>query len=98
MNGTFSVLMDAPGTVELEQVSLFPQETFNGRRNGLRKDLVQLLKDLKPGVLRFPGGCVAEGGCFKRCRPEAKSVVFAGGRAFKTSLPASSLTIIRAKK
>jgi alpha-N-arabinofuranosidase len=66
MNGTFSVLMDAPGTVELEQVSLFPQETFNGRRNGLRKDLVQLLKDLKPGVLRFPGGCVAEGDSFER--------------------------------
>ena len=65
-NGTFSVLMDAPGIVELEQVSLFPQETFNGRRNGLRKDLVQLLKDLKPGVLRFPGGCVAEGDCFER--------------------------------
>ena len=48
------------------QVSLFPQETFNGRRNGLRKDLVQLLKDLKPGVLRFPGGCVAEGDSFER--------------------------------
>jgi alpha-L-arabinofuranosidase len=34
----------------------------------------------------------------ERCRPEAKSVAFAGGREFKTSLPASSLTIIRAKK
>ena len=34
----------------------------------------------------------------ERCRPEAKSVVFAGGREFKTNLPASSLTIIRAKK
>jgi len=34
----------------------------------------------------------------ERCRPEAKSVAFAGGREFKTSLPASSLTIIRAKR
>jgi alpha-L-arabinofuranosidase len=34
----------------------------------------------------------------ERCRPEAKSVAFAGGREFKTNLPASSLTIIRAKK
>ena len=34
----------------------------------------------------------------ERCRPEAKSVVFAGGREFKTNLPASSLTIIRAKE
>ena len=63
--GTFSVLLDAPGAVELEQVSLFPRDTFNGRPNGLRKDLVQLLKDLKPGLLRFPGGCVAEGHDFQ---------------------------------
>ena len=34
----------------------------------------------------------------ERCRPESKSVAFAGGREFKTSLPASSLTIIRAKE
>ena len=67
-------------------------------RNGLRKDLVQLLKDLKPGVLRFPGGCVAEGDCFERCRSEAKSVAFAGGSEFMMELPASSLTIIRAKR
>lgn len=60
-NATFSILMDQPGTVELEQVSLFPQDTFNGRKNGLRPDLVQLLKDLKPGIMRFPGGCLTEG-------------------------------------
>ena len=34
----------------------------------------------------------------ERCRPEAKSVAFAGGREFKTNLPASSLTVIRVKK
>ncbi len=56
-----SVLMDAPGIIEIEQVSLFPQDTFNGRKNGLRKDLVQMVKDLKPAVLRFPGGCITEG-------------------------------------
>jgi len=27
----------------------------------LRKDLVQLLYDLHPGFLRFPGGCIVEG-------------------------------------
>lgn len=31
----------------------------------------------------------------ERCRSATKSVAFAGGREFKTSLPASSLTIIR---
>ncbi len=60
-NATLSILADSPGIVEFEQVSLFPQDTFNGRKNGLRKDLVQMLKDLKPGIMRFPGGCLTEG-------------------------------------
>ena len=42
-------------------VSLFPRQTWNSRPNGLRKDLVQLLADLKPGFIRFPGGCIVEG-------------------------------------
>jgi alpha-L-arabinofuranosidase len=50
-----------PGTVDLDMVSLFPEKTFKGRRNGLRADLAQLLADAKPGFLRFPGGCVVEG-------------------------------------
>ena len=56
-----SLLLDSRGIVEFEQVSLFPRDTFGGRRNGLRKDLVQLLKDMKPGIVRFPGGCLTEG-------------------------------------
>ena len=58
---TLSVLMDRAGVLEVEQVSLFPQDTFRGRRNGLRKDLAELLRDLRPAVLRFPGGCITEG-------------------------------------
>ena len=49
------------GTIDLDMISLFPQDTWKGRKNGLRKDLVQLLYDLKPGFLRFPGGCIVEG-------------------------------------
>jgi alpha-L-arabinofuranosidase len=45
----------------LDMVSLFPQDTFRGRKNGLRKDLAQSLADLKPRFLRFPGGCIAHG-------------------------------------
>jgi alpha-L-arabinofuranosidase len=52
---------DAPGTLWLDVVSLFPQETFLRRKNGLRPDLAQMLKDLQPGFLRFPGGCITEG-------------------------------------
>lgn len=55
------VLCDAPGIVDLEFVSLFPRDTYKQRRNGLRADLVELLKAMKPGSLRFPGGCIVEG-------------------------------------
>lgn len=49
------------GTLHLDMVSLFPQDTFKGRKNGLRKDLVQALHDLNPKFLRFPGGCLVHG-------------------------------------
>ena len=49
------------GKLALDMVSLFPEKTFKGRRNGLRADLAQTLADLKPRFIRFPGGCVAHG-------------------------------------
>ena len=57
----FRVLVEGPGAVDIDLVSLFPKETWKGRENGLRADLVQLLRDMKPGFLRFPGGCIVEG-------------------------------------
>ncbi|TPG63651.1 alpha-L-arabinofuranosidase C-terminal domain-containing protein [Hymenobacter nivis] len=55
------LVLNGAGTVDLDVVSLFPKDTWQGRPNGLRTDLVQLLKDMKPGFLRFPGGCIVEG-------------------------------------
>ncbi|WP_210463551.1 alpha-L-arabinofuranosidase C-terminal domain-containing protein [Rufibacter roseolus] len=49
------------GKLALDMVSLFPQQTFKGRKNGLRADLAQTIADLKPRFVRFPGGCVAHG-------------------------------------
>lgn len=49
------------GTYHFDLVSLFPQNTFKGRKNGLRADLAQALADLHPRFVRFPGGCVAHG-------------------------------------
>ncbi len=45
----------------IDMVSLFPRETFMGRKNGLRKDLAQVIADLKPKFVRFPGGCMSHG-------------------------------------
>lgn len=55
------LLLEGGGTVDVDMVSVYPKETFQNRPNGLRKDLVTLLKDMKPGFLRFPGGCIVEG-------------------------------------
>lgn len=55
------ITFEGTGTVDLDMISLFPQDTWKGRKNGMRKDLVQLLADLDPGFLRFPGGCIVEG-------------------------------------
>ena len=52
----------ATGTVWLDFVSLFPEKTWKDRPNGLRPDIAQMIADLKPGFVRFPGGCVVEGG------------------------------------
>ncbi len=49
------------GTIDLDMISLFPDATWKHRANGLRADMVQLLADMKPGFLRFPGGCIVEG-------------------------------------
>ena len=52
---------EGEGSLDLDMISLFPDDTWKNRPGGLRADLVQLLADLKPGFIRFPGGCVVEG-------------------------------------
>jgi alpha-L-arabinofuranosidase len=59
-SGIFVLYVDAPGQVWFDVVSLFPP-TFMNRPNGCRKDLAQLLLDMKPKFVRFPGGCFVEG-------------------------------------
>ncbi len=56
-----NLLVDGPGIVDVDLISLYPKETWKNRANGLRADLVKLLAEMKPGFLRFPGGCIVEG-------------------------------------
>jgi alpha-L-arabinofuranosidase len=51
----------AKGQFALDMISLFPRDTFKGRKNGLRCDLAQAIADLKPKTFRFPGGCIVHG-------------------------------------
>jgi len=55
------VWFEGAGILDLDMISLFPEDTWRGRPGGLRADMVQLLADMKPGFLRFPGGCIVEG-------------------------------------
>lgn len=55
------VIFEGQGKLDVDRISLFPSDTWKNRKGGLRADLVQKLADLKPGFLRFPGGCIVEG-------------------------------------
>ncbi len=55
------ILLEGAGGVDLDMVSFFPRHTWKNRPRGLRADMVQLLADMKPGFMRFPGGCIVEG-------------------------------------
>jgi alpha-L-arabinofuranosidase len=59
-NANLQILVLDLGDLDIDQVSLMPQDTYNG--HGLRKDLAQALADLHPKFMRFPGGCVVHGG------------------------------------
>ena len=56
----FALTADKAGELQLDVVSLFPP-TFKGRENGMRPDLAQMLADMHPRFMRFPGGCFVEG-------------------------------------
>lgn len=55
------LLAETTGTIALDVISLFPEHTFKNRPNGLRADLAQVLADMKPRFIRFPGGCLVHG-------------------------------------
>ena len=55
------IWFEGSGIIDLDFISLFPSDTWKGRKGGLRADMVQLLADMKPGFIRFPGGCIVEG-------------------------------------
>lgn len=59
--GRLRVFLSSSRQADLEHLSLFPVNTWQGDENGLRADLAGLLADMHPGVLRFPGGCIVEG-------------------------------------
>ena len=57
-HGLLRIFLESKDGLDMDHLSLFPGDAWKGL---LRADLVKDLKDLKPGVFRFPGGCIVEG-------------------------------------
>jgi alpha-N-arabinofuranosidase len=66
LKARLNLIVEGEGVVDVDVVSLYPKDTWMGRENGLRPDLVRLLKEMRPGFLRFPGGCIVEGSHLER--------------------------------
>ncbi|RAV05618.1 alpha-L-arabinofuranosidase C-terminal domain-containing protein [Paenibacillus sp. YN15] len=61
-SGRLAIVAEGEGRLYLDMVSLFPVNTFLGRENGMRADIAQLLADMRPKFMRFPGGCLIHDG------------------------------------
>ena len=55
------IWFEGTGVIDMDMISLFPEDTWKKRPGGMRADMIQLLADMKPGFIRFPGGCIVEG-------------------------------------
>ncbi|HSC55521.1 MAG TPA: alpha-L-arabinofuranosidase C-terminal domain-containing protein [Phnomibacter sp.] len=55
------IWVEGTGVIDLDMISLFPKDTWKNRPGGMRADMIQMLADMKPGFIRFPGGCIVEG-------------------------------------
>ncbi|MES1223091.1 MAG: alpha-L-arabinofuranosidase, partial [Bacteroidota bacterium] len=61
LKATFNIWFEGDGLIDMDMISLFPEDTWKKRPGGMRADMIQLLADMKPGFIRFPGGCIVEG-------------------------------------
>ncbi|MBQ8540951.1 MAG: alpha-L-arabinofuranosidase [Clostridia bacterium] len=68
-----TVTTSGKSLVYLDEISLFPVNTYKMRENGLRRDLAELLCDLKPKFMRFPGGCLVHDG---NLDPHARNALY----------------------
>lgn len=61
LKGQCRIWFEGSGVIDLDMISLFPEDTWKKRPGGMRADMIQMLADMKPGFIRFPGGCIVEG-------------------------------------
>jgi len=61
MKASLHIWFEGDGIIDLDMISLFPEDTWKHRAGGMRADMIRKLADMKPGFIRFPGGCIVEG-------------------------------------
>jgi alpha-L-arabinofuranosidase len=61
LKAKMNIWFEGNGLLDLDMISLFPSDTWKNRPGGMRADMIQKLADMKPGFMRFPGGCIVEG-------------------------------------
>ncbi len=57
------IIADQAGSIELARVTLFAP-SYKNRKNGLRVDLMEMMAEMRPKFVRFPGGNYLEGNNF----------------------------------
>lgn len=62
VNARIIIGFSGSASIAVDMVSLFPEDTWMQRRNGMRADLAKMLADMKPKFMRFPGGCLVHCG------------------------------------
>lgn len=65
-NGRLCIRFQNTCCYDFDMISFFPQDTFCGRKNGLRKDIAEALVEMKPKFMRFPGGCLTHTGSLNK--------------------------------
>ncbi len=60
--GRLVLTFETGGMCDLDMISFFPQDTFLGKKGGLRKDIAEALQEMHPKFMRFPGGCLVHDG------------------------------------
>ncbi|KAG5252598.1 alpha-L-arabinofuranosidase [Salix suchowensis] len=58
-NSRLQLTTSRKGVIWFDQVSAMPVDTYKG--HGFRNELIEMLDDIKPQFIRFPGGCFIEG-------------------------------------
>jgi alpha-L-arabinofuranosidase len=84
--GRLALVISQPGSVWLDVISLFPQQTFDNRPNGMRPDLMNMLMNLQPSFMRFPGGSWVNGNSLTNMYAWKRTIGPLGDRRYQNNL------------